>query len=172
MSDVPLYHSKGSSEHFGLELDPLLQMVTLPPDTRVGWFPSVFEWSLGPYLAFITASHLITTSHLLQRPVESYSSCTRPPIPQRLLHICVPWTGSISSQRHIGRLTTLPPYAPLEPRYPHIPRQPHLCAGHVTCRSASPIRKHHPAEPCSRNMPRLLWRSYGGLRFLMGEVPL
>ena len=29
-----------------------------------------------------------------------------------------------------------------------------------------------PLGPCSRNMPRVLWWSYGGKLFLMSEVPL
>jgi len=34
------------------------------------------------------------------------------------------------------------------------------------------IRNRHPVGPYSRIMPRLLWRSWGGANFLMGEVPL
>jgi len=39
-------------------------------------------------------------------------------------------------------------------------------------RGTSLIRNHHPVGPYSRTMPRLLWRSWGGGRFLMREVPL
>ena len=39
-------------------------------------------------------------------------------------------------------------------------------------RGTSLIRKRHPAGPYSRNMSRALWGSWGGGRFLMGEVPL
>ena len=34
------------------------------------------------------------------------------------------------------------------------------------------IRNRHPVGPCSRTMPRLSWRSWGGMRFLMSEIPL
>ena len=43
---------------------------------------------------------------------------------------------------------------------------------HRDYRGTSFIRNRHPAGPYSRTMPRLLWRSYGGGRFLMSEVPL
>jgi len=36
----------------------------------------------------------------------------------------------------------------------------------------SPIKNYHPVGPYSRTMPRLLWRSRGGGRFIMSEVPL
>ena len=39
-------------------------------------------------------------------------------------------------------------------------------------RGTSPIRKRLPLGPYSRHMPRALWWSYGGGRFLMSEVPL
>ena len=34
------------------------------------------------------------------------------------------------------------------------------------------IRNRHPVGPYSRTMPRLLWRPWGGGRFLMSGVPL
>ena len=34
------------------------------------------------------------------------------------------------------------------------------------------IRNRHPVAPYSRTMPRLLCRSWGGVRFLMSQVPL
>ena len=37
---------------------------------------------------------------------------------------------------------------------------------------ASLMRNRHPVGPCSRSMPRLLGRSWGGRRFLMSKVPL
>jgi hypothetical protein len=39
-------------------------------------------------------------------------------------------------------------------------------------RGPSPIRKDAHLGPCSWPMPRLLEESYGGGRFVMGEVPL
>jgi len=39
-------------------------------------------------------------------------------------------------------------------------------------RGATLTRKRHPLGPYRRRMPRVLWGSYGGGRFLMGEVPL
>jgi hypothetical protein len=36
----------------------------------------------------------------------------------------------------------------------------------------SSLRNRHPVGPYSRTMPELLWRSYGGGRMLMSEVPL
>ena len=39
-------------------------------------------------------------------------------------------------------------------------------------RGTSVIRKRTPVGPYSRTMPRVLGGSQGGLRFLMGEVPL
>ena len=40
------------------------------------------------------------------------------------------------------------------------------------CRGTSLIRNSAPLAPYSRNMPRALWWSWGGLLFLMSEVPL
>jgi hypothetical protein len=34
------------------------------------------------------------------------------------------------------------------------------------------VRNRHPVGPYSRSMLRLLWRSWGGGRFLMNEVPM
>ena len=34
------------------------------------------------------------------------------------------------------------------------------------------LENRHPVGPYSRTMPKLLWRSWGGGRFLMSEVPL
>jgi len=42
----------------------------------------------------------------------------------------------------------------------------------VRYRGTSLIRNRHPAGPYSRTRSRLLWRSWGGGRFLMSEVPL
>ena len=39
-------------------------------------------------------------------------------------------------------------------------------------RGTSPIRKRTPLGPYRRTIPRALWGSWGGGRFLMGEVPL
>ena len=39
-------------------------------------------------------------------------------------------------------------------------------------RGTSLIRNSDPLGPYSRNMPRALWRPYGGGLFLMSEVPL
>ena len=39
-------------------------------------------------------------------------------------------------------------------------------------RGTSLIRNSAPLGPYSRTMPRALWWSYGGGRFLMSEVPL
>ena len=43
---------------------------------------------------------------------------------------------------------------------------------YVYYRGTSLIRKRHPVGPYSRAMPRDLWGSQGGLRFLMSEVTL
>ena len=39
-------------------------------------------------------------------------------------------------------------------------------------RGSSLVRKRAPLGPYSRPLPRVLWRSSGGGRFLLGEVPL
>ena len=44
--------------------------------------------------------------------------------------------------------------------------------GKLLYRGTSPIRKRPPLGPYSRAMPRGLWWSLGGGRFLMSEVPL
>ena len=44
--------------------------------------------------------------------------------------------------------------------------------GVAGCRGTSLIRNRHPIGPYRRTMPRLVWRSLGGGRFLMSEVPL
>ena len=82
---------------------------------------------------------------------------------------------------HLGRLITLPPYVPLEPRYPHVSGQEkqalclinyNLSPIFLTYRSTSLTRNRHAAGPCSRTMPRVIWLPYGFGLFLMGEVPL
>ena len=42
----------------------------------------------------------------------------------------------------------------------------------VIYRGTSPIGNIAPLGPYSRPMPRVIWRSWGGLPFLMSEVPL
>ena len=71
----------------------------------------------------------------------------------------------------------------------HAPMHPSTCtpvlvthatgdASRVTCpwvlqyRSTSLIRKRPPLGPYRRPIPRVIWGSQGGGRFLMGEVPL
>ena len=44
--------------------------------------------------------------------------------------------------------------------------------GRALFRVTSLIRKRHPAGPFSRTLPRALWGSQGGGRFLTSEVPL
>jgi len=51
-------------------------------------------------------------------------------------------------------------------------RRQGITSREVRYRGASLIRNRHLVGPYSRTMPRLLWWSYGGGRFLMSEVPL
>jgi len=41
-----------------------------------------------------------------------------------------------------------------------------------TYRGTSLIKNSHPLGPYSRPMPRALWWSQGGMRFVVSEVPL
>ena len=47
-----------------------------------------------------------------------------------------------------------------------------MCPRYLPYRGTSLIRNRNPVRPYSRTMPRLLWRSWGGGRFLMSEVLL
>jgi len=47
-----------------------------------------------------------------------------------------------------------------------------ILQGHLGYRGTSLIRTRPPLGPYSRPMPRGLWWSWGGVRFLMSEVPL
>ena len=64
--------------------------------------------------------------------------------------------------------------AEIEHLHQHLPNPPlfQRAARALVYRGTSLIRNRHPVGPYSRTMPRLLWWSWGGWRFLMSEVPL
>jgi len=111
----------------------------------------------------------------------------------------LPWISGASLQEPSTILTGAHPWSPftrggpLEPFYPRRALGALLpeagpswarCsqhASHVSARAdwrkaryrgTSLIRNSTPLGPYGRPMPRALWRSWGGERFLMSEVPL